>query len=407
MTIKLPSHIAKLFPLLFMLIGNAIAHSIFMIGFPLIGRVLGYSALQTGILLSVSAFCMMLVAPFWGRYIDNTGRAPSILIGILFTSVFLVGCGVAFTYSEWFPLFGILSLYVVVFILRMGQSIGVAGLMPAAQAYIADNTNNEQRFSGMGIMGFVFGFGSILGGYIVMNTSIERFPIVLIVIGMGMLVSLFGYKRLNRSQAESVPFQHWQQKKTVNWTQALPFVAITFCTLITYGFLQHTTGLRLQDQLDFTPAEAIKGSGGLLIASMVCMAVGQLILSFLSIKKARVLLLVGLSIGCGSLYALMAASSFTQLLLAMMAIGLGMSLIMPANLTLLSQSAGEHRQAFFASVNTVGKGLGWALGPTLGGALYQFSPLMPVWGAMVTMLIATSIAIYLGCGSRLVSNSAH
>lgn len=395
MTLNSASHRMKLVPLLALLFGNAVAHSLFMIGFPLMGRQLGLSVVQTGALLSVSAFAMMLVTPFWGSYIDRTNRTRPLLCGIVVTALFLIATGALFVYQTHSPFSSLMTIYLMLFALRILQSLGVAGLMPAAQAYIADQTTSEQRFSGMGLMGAAFGIGSILGGYLVMNAGIALFPQTLIGLGAAMLLSLLGYRWLKRTEHAAKSPSHSQPRQRMKLKTVLPYVAITFCMMLIYALLQQTTGLRLQDQLGLTMAEAMKGNGALMTAAMICMAAGQLVLSFVRINRPRRLLLLGLLFGMICLNGLVVADTYQEMLFAMMGTGLAMSLIMPANLTLLSHSAGHYHQAYCASVNTLGKGLGWAAGPLLGGMLYQFTPVMPAWISLALMVVAAILTLYL------------
>lgn len=395
-----PANLTKLLPLLLMLLGNAVAHSIFMIGFPLMGRSIGLSELQTGALLSISAFSMMMVTPFWGRYIDRAGRTKPILFGIIVTACFLIATGLLFEYQHNENALNLFAVYLIVFSLRLLQSLGVAGVMPGAQAYIADSTTSQERLSGMGLLGAAFGIGSILGGYLVMNAGIEHFSVTLMILGAFMLLTIVGYRWLPEISAVQVKPMTSLPKPTLPLQHVLPFALITFCVLLIYGLLQQTVGLRLQDQLNYTMVEAMKGSGALLMTSMICMTIGQLILSFIRVSYPYKLLIFGLLLGTLCLYILGLADSFKPMLFAMVGLGFSMSMIIPANLTLLSQKAGQENQAYAASINTIGKGLGWAAGPLLGGILYQFTPVMPVWTSIGLMLVAASVALYISRSSQ-------
>ncbi|MDX7998246.1 MFS transporter [Xenorhabdus sp. Reich] len=395
MSIKLPGHAFSLFPLMVMLLGNAIAHSLFMIGFPIIGRTMGISELLTGTLLSVSAFGMMIFAPFWGRYTDKHGQKAPIVIGIMSTALFLILTAGLIEFQTSLEL-TIPTLFALFFLLRLTQSVGVAGLMPSAQAYVADRTSHRQRLSGMGFIGATFGFGSIIGGYFAMSFGVKHFPSVLFILGIIMLIIGFGYRFLktnppsHESQNTELPFSSFPQPLT----PILPFALITFCVLLVYGILQQTTGLRLQDQLGFSPQEALKGSGGLLTSSMISMATGQVILTYFTTEHSNRLMVIGFFVGLLSLAYLAISNTYVDMLIAMICLGGAMSLIIPANLALLSQTAGKKHQAYAASINLLGKGLGWTAGPVMGSLLYQFTPTSPVWSSIGLFLVALGITIY-------------
>ncbi|WP_047681234.1 MULTISPECIES: MFS transporter [Xenorhabdus] len=395
MLIKLPTHYLSLFPLMIMLLGNAIAHSLFMIGFPIIGRTMGINELLTGTLLSVSAFSMMIFAPFWGRYTDKHGQKAPVVIGIVSTALFLILTAGMIKFHTSFEL-TIPLLFSLFLLLKLTQSIGVAGLMPSAQAYVVNQTSHHDRLSGMGVIGATFGFGSIIGGYLAMSSGITQFPSALFILGVIMLIISLGHRFL-----KTRPLSHAPQNPMLPCSSCpqphnsiLPFALITFCVLLVYGMLQQTTGLRLQDQLGFSTQEALKGSGELLTSSMISMAAGQIIFTNFTTKYAGRLMIIGFFFGLLSLIYLAISSTYICMLIAMVCLGGAMSLIIPANLTLLSQTVGEKHQAYAASINLIGKGLGWAAGPVMGVVFYQYTPTLPVWFSMIFFLVALGIVIY-------------
>ncbi|MDC9597048.1 MFS transporter [Xenorhabdus anantnagensis] len=311
MSIKLPTHYFSLFPLMIMLLGNAIAHSLFMIGFPIIGRTMGISELLTGILLSVSALSMMIFAPFWGRYTNKHGQKAPVIIGIVSTALFLILASGLIKFQTSLEI-TIPTLFCLFFLLRLTQSVGVAGLMPSAQAYVANQTSHHERLSGMGFIGATFGFGSIIGGYLAMSSGITQFPSALFILGIIMLIISLGHRYLktnplsNVSQNTTLPFSSFPQPLN----PILPFASIIFCVLLVYGILQQTTGLRLQDQLGFSTQEALKGSGELLTSSMISMAAGQVIFTNFTTKHAGRLMIIGFFFGLLSLIYLAISNTY-------------------------------------------------------------------------------------------------
>jgi len=397
MSVKLPFLNKPILPLMLMLLGNAIAHSLFVIGFPILGRTIGINEIYTGAILSLSAICMTVASPVWGRIIDKRGRKIAIMTGILGTAVFLILCA-ALIYIHSFISLTVTTLIITFFILRIGQSIAVAGLMPGAQAYIADVTSFQRRLSGMGSIGAMFGFGSIIGGYITMMSGVNYFTVVLLILGICMLCTSYAHHFLHpdhttaRRSDNSSHASHILEPLKIR--TILPFVLITFCVLSIYGCLQQTTGLRLQDQLGWTAQEALKGGGGLLTASMLTMATGQVILSFTTSDKPEKLMKIGLPIGIASMIGLALATTYIEMLVAMFFLGGAMSLVMPANLTLLSHTAGPMHQAYAASINIIGKGLGWAAGPLVGSILYQYDTTLPVWVSVGLFITALMIILF-------------
>ncbi|MDO6582518.1 MFS transporter [Photobacterium sp. 2_MG-2023] len=382
-----PNPIRALLPLMAILIGNAVAHSLFMISFPIAGRVLGMSDIQTGAVLSLSAFTMLLVAPWWGRYSDSVGCRPAIRSGIISTALFLIMGAALFTLQSSLIL-SATALFLSFLAIRIFQSIAVAGMMPSIQAHIANVTPEQKRVSGMGLMGATFGIGSLIGGSTAMLTGVAYFPHSMLIIAVLMLLTYWLYlPRINSTfvrqtvREKSAPVQKLPLKTIA------PYVLITFVVIFIYGLIQQTTGLRLQDQFSYTAQQALKGSGAMLTMAMGCMALSQVLLSCLTISRPVNILFGGVVLGCIGLAALIRADTYLAMMISMAMTGLAMGLVLPANLALLSQKAGINHQAYAASINIIGKGIGLAAGPLAGAAMYQADALFPVWASLLLFAV--------------------
>jgi DHA1 family multidrug resistance protein-like MFS transporter len=104
-----------------------------------------------GALISVYAFMQFIFAPIWGRLSDHVGRKPIIVASLLGNAVF----------------YTIFAFSVHSLTLQFGSRI-LAGIFSSAslgvaQAYVADVTPPEERATGLGMLGAVFGVGFIVG----------------------------------------------------------------------------------------------------------------------------------------------------------------------------------------------------------------------------------------------------
>ncbi|QYJ78822.1 MFS transporter [Shewanella acanthi] len=127
-----------------------------MIGFGIMIPIFAYYVLQLGgtaqtatLLMGLYSFAMFLSAPLLGRLSDRYGRKP-----ILMLSMFGACLGyvlLAFADSLW-----------LVAISRILSGC-MAGNIAAAQAYIADITDESNRAKGMGMIGAAFGLGFVIG----------------------------------------------------------------------------------------------------------------------------------------------------------------------------------------------------------------------------------------------------
>ena len=377
------------------LFANAAAHSLFLISFPIYGRAIGLTDMQTGSILSISALAMIFISPWWGKHIEKTGRIKAIHVGILSTAVFLLLIGILFHIERsWGITASVLYFWIIV--LRSLQAVGVTGLMPAAQAYISDITDRQSRTSGMGMLGATFGIGSIIGGTLAMVSGQDGFTIALFSLSSLMILIFLSVGRKLPEQRHIKQDQH-QTHDSLELVTVFPYLLITFCVLLAYGMLQQITGLRLQDSLGYSSSDAIKGTGALMTSSMALMACVQAIIFKFSVKNPARLLLIGALISVLGFYFLYVGSSFWIYLAGMAILGLGMGLMFPANLALLSLNSKEHNQARIASINNIGKGLGFAIGPLLGATLYQKTTDLPIIfaiGLAIITLILSLISMF-------------
>ena len=134
------------FALFLMMLGNGIIIPVF----PYYVKSMGASAFQLGLLLTVYSLCQFICAPIWGRYSDKVGRKPLLMLGIA-------------GYAVSFIIYGLAHVLWLLFIARIAGGVLSAAVMPTAMAYIGDITTEEQRGSGMGLMGASMGLGMVMG----------------------------------------------------------------------------------------------------------------------------------------------------------------------------------------------------------------------------------------------------
>jgi multidrug resistance protein len=104
-----------------------------------------------GALIAVYAFMQFIFAPIWGRLSDRIGRKPIIIASLIGDAAFYT----IFAFST--------HSLVLQFTSRMLAGIFSSASLSVAQAYVADVTPPEERATGMGMLGAVFGVGFIVG----------------------------------------------------------------------------------------------------------------------------------------------------------------------------------------------------------------------------------------------------
>ena len=140
---------SSLLPIFLIVLADILGLTILIPLLPFYAEKLGASPTAVGLLVSTYAFCQLLSGPFLGRWSDQTGRKPLLIVsqlGTFASRLLLAGAG-----SLW-----------VVYLARIIDGL-TAGNLVLAQAYIADVTEPEDRTRSFANIGISFGIGFLLG----------------------------------------------------------------------------------------------------------------------------------------------------------------------------------------------------------------------------------------------------
>lgn len=363
------------------LLGNAAGHAFLFVVLPPLGRRMGFADLQTGALLSLGALALIVAAPAWGVVAEKRGRRPVLLIGFAGVAIALALLGLVVELRLGGTI-AIGAAFAVLLTVRVVQSLTSGGLLPAAQAYMADTTSAERRAGGMGRMAASFGLGSVVGAslaWVFAGVSLPLgFAAVAAFVAAAGLVCWRALPEPQRPVGAAIPVA-----SRVDLRQIWPFLIVTVLGVTTYSLLQATTGLRLQDTLGLTPEAAAGRAGATLTVTALTMVVAQGILVGRLGWPPHRLMTGGAVLALAALLGMVFAPSYPVFLAAMAALGLGLGLLLPGNLAALSLATGAGAQGKVAGINAIGQGLGLVLGPILGTALYQKAPVAPAVGGAV------------------------
>ncbi|MEM9007937.1 MAG: MFS transporter [Cyanobacteria bacterium P01_F01_bin.86] len=378
--------LGSMMPMFFTLIFSAAGHAYFVITFPALARKFGFGDFQASLIMGLSVLLLTISEPLWGGICDRKGRRFVILLGAIGTSILIVALAAVYQMGQWLAL---KSLFIAILAVRLAHTAISGGLIPAAQAVVADLTNASARTRGMGILGASFGIGTILGGMLAIVTGGENLVFGFYVIAL----LLLGTSALLWSKLPETSRRHKvEQNTSISIKKIAPFLVTTLLCLLVYSLIQQVTVLRLQDDFGLNYDASIKFSGGVIMLSMAAMIFSQLVL-VAKLKHPPIYF----AIGGGSLAAcamVVAAWAPSQqlLLLSMVMLGLGLGVLLPGNLALLSLSVNEINQAKAAGINGFSKGLGMAAGPIIGASLHNLSVQAPyVLGA--TLFVCVTVML--------------
>ena len=374
---------------------------------PLIGRELGFSVKLITSLVSFSALMFLIFTPYWGRLSDKKGRKFVLIIGLVgyITSTLL------FCWIDYLGLIGYFTFTALIFFLLLARVINSAlgaGMRPATGATVADVTTEENRSAGMGQFGAANNIGTILGpvlvsliAFLIANTAI--FPASLE--PYGRLIPLLFMSFLMMMALVFVYFylpESFVKQETNNSGQGFNFEKSNLMLISTgvlifssFAIIQSITAFYLQDTFSLSILETQQSLG----IALGFMALTSIVAQLTIVQKIKVppIKLVQWSTPFFVLGALVAvyAANFNIYVFGMSIIGLGMGLGTPGYTAAASLNADSENQGAAVGLAMIAPGLGFSIGPLLGGFLYESSPSLPFLAILPIFVLVFLIASYI------------
>jgi len=305
---------------------------------PPLGRELTFSELQIGAIISFASLAYVFAAPIWGRLSDFWGRRPIILFGLISYVVFTTAIGL----TAHAGLAGMLSagtVFVVMVIFRVLFATTAASMFPVIFAYVADKTSRATRTHGYAILGAAMGLGTIIG------------PAAAAFLGRISLVLPFYY----------------------------PLLLIGAMIYATLAAMQQATGFRVQDTQSLNAADTATFVGiALVVSSILAVSMQAGLIQWLKWPPKRLLVVGALAALAGGLL-LTATESYLLIVVGVGLLGAAFGMMNPAYTAALTLSAEPGEQGAILGLNGTVQGLGFTIGPLIGGGLYQVAPTLPYW----------------------------
>ena len=378
------------------LVLKAAGLSLFVVLMPPLGRQMGFTDIETGMIMSLSALAGIVAAPVWGALTERAGRKPVLLAGMLVPAACLgLTAGlVEMRLSLAIPAGLALA---AVFAVRVLQAAFSGSVLPAAQAHMADTTGRQQRVQGMGFLGSSFGLGAILGGMVAWRiggsaptVSFAVLAALAFTAGLAVWLCLPETRERPTADRETVP-----TSAPASLARLWPHFAITLLAVAIYGTLQQVMALRLQDYYGIGGEASVSRAGFILAAAAICMITVQGIVIRHLAWSPRAFLLRGVVLAALAMAGFWAATGPISLLAAMMVFGAGLGLLFPGNLGAISLSAPARAQGKAAGINATFQGLGMACGPLLGAVLNAHS-FAAVPALCIALLLVAAMLARLG-----------
>lgn len=344
----------------------------------------GANAFTIGLLGTSFSLMQFAFSPVWGRWSDQIGRKPIILVGLLGSCLSYVTMALA-------------GSLVLLFVARIIG--GIAGANVAtAQAYIADITTPENRARGMGLMGAAFGLGFIFGpaiGGLLSRVSPETPMWCAAALCLANFVAawvLLPESRLatasTRSLGRMEAFRHAMSKPTL-----LLVLALYFIVTLAFSAFEATFALFSGARFGYTAASIgfLFAFIGVVLALVQGVLVGRVV-KRIGERSVIPLAIFLISFGIGMLPFVW---SVPTLLAALFLLAVGMGFNSPSLSSMVSQLSDADDQGGTLGLASSLASLGRVVGPASGGYLYDaYGMTTPYLSAAALMFFAVVVSSF-------------
>jgi DHA1 family multidrug resistance protein-like MFS transporter len=345
---------------------------------PPLGRELTFSELQIGAVISFASLAYVFAAPIWGRLSDFWGRRPIILFGlicyVLFTTLIgaVAQAGLAGFLSAG-AAFGLMVLFRVLF------ATTAASMFPVIFAYVADKTSRATRTHGYAILGAAMGLGTIIGP--AAAAFLGRISLILpfyVAAGLVVGVLVLVWRTIDRTKPDKVA-NAGRRFFIRPPARMFPLLLIGAMIYATLAAMQQATGFRVQDTQALDAADTATFVGiALAVSSVLAVSMQAGLIQWLKWPPKRLLVVGAIAALAGGLL-LAVTESYPLIVVGVGSLGAAFGMMNPAYTAALTLSAEPGEQGAVLGLNGTVQGLGFTIGPLIGGGLYQVAPTLPYW----------------------------
>lgn len=350
-------------------------------------------AIHVGGLTGVYVLMQFFFAPVWGRWSDRVGRRLPILIGI--------ACYAALKF-----VFAVATTLPLLYATRIVGGILTAGILPAASAFVADVTEEDERGRGMAWLGAAASLGLVVGpalgglaarrdfhfsaryGHLLVDSFSVPFLIAAL---LALLAFLAAFWRLPETLlCRAVPIPQDEDAATANRREASGdlkrLLGLSLAGQFGLAIFEATFALYAKQAMNYGTFEI----GAVFVVCGLVMALFQVgVIGFLTKRVGEIYqAAAGLALAGASLMLLARTHAPTLVLIIVGLLALGVALFVPNLASLISKSGGERTGAALGT-QSAANNLGQAAGPLLGGLLFA-------WRADAPYLLTGALLLVVG-----------
>ena len=359
------------------LITYGVGQSLLYIIFLPLGLELGMAAWEIGTVISISNLAILFSAPIWGKTSDSWGRRTVFVVGMVGYGVGYAALAVGIQAGLAGVMLG-LPLFMGLVAARLIYGVFAGAAQPAAQAYIADTTDESSRAQGMAMVAAAGGLGTIIvpifAGFLAKVDPL--FPMYAAAF-IGLLAAVWAHFRLVE------PEKHAHAAKSEGaarvFRRIFPYLLGWFVVFFVFTAIQMIAGFMIGNQLGVTDTDE---QIAIIRNAFMFMAVITVIMQVVVMQKfkmqPRLLLRAAFLIFGAVLLILPSATTTLQLYVVFVGMGFAVSLAMPSLTAAASLTLGPQDQGVGAGLLAAAPTFGMVLGPMSMGFLYELSPVLSV-----------------------------
>ncbi|NPV43676.1 MAG: MFS transporter [Firmicutes bacterium] len=340
----------------------------------------GAGGSELGVLIASYGLMQFIFAPIWGDISDRWGRKKVMIAGMLGNGVTLLAFG--FANSLW-----------VLFVARILSGALASAMVPASMAYIGDITDEEERGSGLGLIGAAAGAGIVigpgLGGFLAAKSLAFPFIVAAFLSLVSSLLIFFFLpeslpaERGSKNVQRSITLQYARMKKALLSPIGILLI-MTF--IVSFGLtnFQGIYGLFALKKFGYGPQKV----GTILMVMGAVLAIGQGVIAGSLIKRFREELIIKVSLILSSIgfVSMVVVRSYPGVLASTGIFILAISLLRTSIAALISKKSAIG-QGVAMGLNDSFKSLGRIIGPVWAGFIFDINANYPYITGAVIMLI--------------------